>query len=54
MFVFMKYNFCDWRVGWPTPAGRKASVRLGRPWPDDGLTAARGKRPSGTPIKAKI
>jgi len=54
MFECMKYNFYDWRVGWPTPAGRKASVRLGRPWPDDGLTAARGKRPSGTPIKAKI
>ncbi|HLR68692.1 MAG TPA: hypothetical protein VK105_16465 [Virgibacillus sp.] len=52
--MFIKYHFCDWRVGWPTPAGRKALVRLGRPWPDDGLTAARGKRPSGTSIKARL
>jgi len=52
--VFIKYNFCDWRVGWPTPAERKALVRLGRPWPEDDLTAARGKRSSGTSIKAKI
>ncbi|HLQ95337.1 MAG TPA: hypothetical protein VK108_03040 [Pseudogracilibacillus sp.] len=52
--MFLKYNSCDWRVGWPTPAGRKALVRLGTPWTDDGLTAARGKRPSGTSIKAKI
>jgi len=28
MFECMKYNFCDWRVGWPDPAGRKASGRL--------------------------
>ncbi|HLQ95487.1 MAG TPA: hypothetical protein VK108_03800 [Pseudogracilibacillus sp.] len=52
--MFIKYNFCDWRVGGPTPAGRKTLVRLGRTWPDDGLTATRGKRPSGTSIKAKI
>ncbi|HLQ97011.1 MAG TPA: hypothetical protein VK108_11675 [Pseudogracilibacillus sp.] len=50
----MKYNLCDWRAGWPTPAGRKASIRPRKLWLDDGLTAARGKRPSGTPIKTKI